>query len=756
MGDKPKIHIFLGAPIISEGALVTEKIRGDFLENWNTINLSCHKGKLCPPPGDSTDVESVDRSQHTTERDHFKRVDSEYCPNLSPVSKQSKRTVQPNEEKGIVGDPHTNDQSHSISRCSLVCKKQSDHSVENEYLDTCFPREGTRTQVERNAYNPGLSVNSEFLSVWVSSQAIFLKRQPNSQLEIDGAVVVSEESSPELYSPQPSQDLNHAGNHIATRNIAYVEDNCQNTKCTDYFSKGQEEGGLVIEARLGGLLCSQSDSFLDAKQPSSTSEPPVLPLRKKFKRSPTSERTVKRIKQSPSVTVMPLKKCVNKGVPYHIFGMVLASGSAIPLAGIVVTDPSGAEMKVLLWRASAFWALTVYPNDAVLITDLTVQEDRWRDEVVLQSKPVSKLLNLGHVSTVHPQQRKPIYLLVVSHAYKHLLSIPSRIPQTPDTIQHARLGKLQQDTLVHALLRVIHSSVLTEMTYNYKGQSVQKVVLTVEQSDGQQGALVLWGTARTWLQRIQRKRDLVWDFRILMVRWGSLTRNLELHTTPWSSCEPLFPDDKRTLEFRSWGCPRQSAKEMDLCTLLSENYSGEVKFRAHIASLRFPGPDADNVRLLVNFGTARWMTADSLSNITFTGCGRCYAELMADSNGIYHLCYPCLPFTGVKQYYRPAELSVTDGERMVLLQVPSSLVQKIFLNIPPEKLLTAVVPSSTVKFAQVVADVCRSLLSNPTDTYSFTLRSHFLLDNNGIPIQQNFVLLDFHSIKKTPKKHSAY
>ncbi|KAG2463035.1 NFKB2 factor, partial [Polypterus senegalus] len=684
MGDKPKIHIFLGAPVISEGALVTEKIGGDFLENWNTINLSCHKGKLCLPAGDSTNVELVDRSQHTTERDHLKQVNIEYCPNLSPVSKQSKRTVQSNEEKGIVSDPHTHDQSDSRSKCSLVCKKQSDHSVENEYLDTCFPREGTRAQVDRNACNPGLSVNSEFLSVWASSQAIFLKRQPNSQLEIDKnsgdiiyqcqvpdvAVAVSEESSPELYSPQPSQDLNQAGNHIATRDIAYVKDNCQNTECTDYFSKGQEEGGLVIEASLGGLLCSQSDSFVDAKQPSSTSKPPALPLRKKFKRSPTSERTVKRIKQPPSVTVMPLKKCVNKGVPYHIFGMVLspchlkevkaksrlASGSAIPLAGIVVTDPSGAEMKVLLWRVSAFWALTVYPGDAVLITDLTVQEDRWRDEVVLQSKPVSKLLNLGHVFTVHPQQLPDFIESTMltelqnyaSKKYKHLLSIPTRIPQTPDTIQHVRLAKLRQDTLVHALLRVIHSSVLT---------------------------------------------DLVWDFRILMVRWGSLTRNLELHTTPWSSCEPLFPDDKRTLEFRSWGCPQQSAKEMDLCTLLSENYSGEVKLRAHIASLCFPGPDAGNVRLLVNFDTARWMTADSLSNITFTGCGRCCAELMADSNGIYRLCYPCLPFTGVKQYYRPAELSVTDGERMVLLQVPSSLVQKIFLNIPPEKLLTAVVKS---------------------------------------------------------------
>ena len=44
------------------------------------------------------------------------------------------------------------------------------------------------------------------------------------------------------------------------------------------------------------------------------------------------------------------------------------AGSSVPLATIVVTDQSGVEVKVLLWRRAAFWALTVFPGDILLIT----------------------------------------------------------------------------------------------------------------------------------------------------------------------------------------------------------------------------------------------------------------------------------------------------------------------------------------------------------------------------------------------------
>lgn len=45
-----------------------------------------------------------------------------------------------------------------------------------------------------------------------------------------------------------------------------------------------------------------------------------------------------------------------------------AAGTFVPLASVVVTDQSGVEMKVLLWRRAALWVLTVYPGDILLIS----------------------------------------------------------------------------------------------------------------------------------------------------------------------------------------------------------------------------------------------------------------------------------------------------------------------------------------------------------------------------------------------------
>lgn len=44
--------------------------------------------------------------------------------------------------------------------------------------------------------------------------------------------------------------------------------------------------------------------------------------------------------------------------------------------------------------------------------------------------------------------------------------------------------------------------------------------------------------------------DHIWDFKYLLVRCSSVSGDFELHTTPWSSCECLFDDDKRAVEFK--------------------------------------------------------------------------------------------------------------------------------------------------------------------------------------------------------------
>lgn len=39
-------------------------------------------------------------------------------------------------------------------------------------------------------------------------------------------------------------------------------------------------------------------------------------------------------------------------------------------------------------------------------------------------------------------------------------------------------------------------------------------------------------------------------------------------------------------------------------------------------------------------------------DVTYTGCARCSVELDTDANEIYTPCYPCLPHTAVRRFYR--------------------------------------------------------------------------------------------------------
>lgn len=45
-----------------------------------------------------------------------------------------------------------------------------------------------------------------------------------------------------------------------------------------------------------------------------------------------------------------------------------------------------------------------------------------------------------------------------------LVSLPPRVPQDPNTVAYARLRTLRPDTLVHALLRITHTEMITGNT----------------------------------------------------------------------------------------------------------------------------------------------------------------------------------------------------------------------------------------------------------------------------------------------------
>ncbi|NXS37719.1 SHLD2 protein, partial [Pomatostomus ruficeps] len=104
-----------------------------------------------------------------------------------------------------------------------------------------------------------------------------------------------------------------------------------------------------------------------------------------------------------------LKNCCCKNQKYNILVTIVhpchikeiqtktkpKSSCKVPVATIVVIDQSEIERKVLLWRSAAFWSLTVFPGDIVLLTDIIAYENLWCGEVMLQSTFTSQLLNLG-------------------------------------------------------------------------------------------------------------------------------------------------------------------------------------------------------------------------------------------------------------------------------------------------------------------------------------------------------------------------
>lgn len=83
--------------------------------------------------------------------------------------------------------------------------------------------------------------------------------------------------------------------------------------------------------------------------------------------------------------------------------------------------------------------------------------------------------------------------------------------------------------------------------------------------------------------------------------------------------------------------------------------SGEVELRAHVNSFHFQDTPASQQapQPVLDGSTPLASILEALSrDITYTGCGRCGTELDTDANGIYCPCYPCLPHTGVRRYYR--------------------------------------------------------------------------------------------------------
>ncbi|XP_012787927.2 shieldin complex subunit 2 [Sorex araneus] len=658
-----------------------------------------------------------------------------------------------------------------------------------------------------------ISTDTEFLSIMTSSQVAFLaqreykrqnsinKRAINLEIESkagDGEIGVTEEKliqpkddlakgceseqtqaySLELFSPVcPETESCHS--HIESD-----KDLKGNTAFQQIFTSEDKlpPNEIYVESCNSGILYSQVNTFHKSSvKRSSTSQDKmclskahskVLQVAKKIKLVSSTEDSTVAVNQRKTYGFKEIKKttlirdCFSKSQKFNCLVMVLSPchvkeitiksgpncGSKVPLATIMVIDQSEIQKKVFLWRTAAFWALTLFLGDIILLTDVTVHEDHWVGETILQSTFTSQLLNLGSYSSVQPEQYSNLVshivlqdlLLYLSSKHSYLRDLPQRQPQRMNRIEFVELEQLQPDILVHAVLRVVDITILTEALYSYRGQKQRKVMLTVEQAQGQHYVLVLWGPGAAWYPQLQRRKDFIWEFKYLYVQRNCILENLELHTTYWSSCECLFDDDVRAITFKAKFQKNEPSlvKMSDLATHLEDKCSGVILIKAQILELAFPVTAAQ--KITVNAHSSLQSIYFSLPNIIYTGCAKCETELEIDENKIYKQCFSCLPLTMKKLYYRSALMTISDEKEKICVHVGSKLIEKILLNIPPDWHNRIIAPSSEVTYGMVVADLFHSLVVGNGTPCIVKVQSLFVLDENSYPLQQDFTLLDFY------------
>nr|XP_035935175.1 shieldin complex subunit 2 isoform X1 [Halichoerus grypus]XP_035935176.1 shieldin complex subunit 2 isoform X1 [Halichoerus grypus]XP_035935178.1 shieldin complex subunit 2 isoform X1 [Halichoerus grypus]XP_035935179.1 shieldin complex subunit 2 isoform X1 [Halichoerus grypus]XP_035935180.1 shieldin complex subunit 2 isoform X1 [Halichoerus grypus]XP_035935181.1 shieldin complex subunit 2 isoform X1 [Halichoerus grypus] len=692
------------------------------------------------------------------------------------------------------------------------CGPAEHHEVQNQGLEffSSDTEDKPRSEAVRKVTDLKISTDTEFLTIMTSSQVAFLSQRKSKGQNFISKGSVSEPKAShreirilEDNLTQPNDDF--AGGCESGQNEAHslelFSPVCPEAKSSDTHMKSdkslEENRGpqalfnfedklppsdVCIESYSSGMLCSQLNTFHKSSVKRSwTSEDKlgrskalskVLQPSKKIKLvsdagDPTAtmdQRNASKFKGIKKTSL--IQNCDSKSQKYNCLVMVLSpchvkeisiksgpnSGSKVPLGTIVVTDQSGIKKKVSLWRAAAFWALIVFPGDIILLTDVTVYEDHWIGETVLQSTFTSQLLNLGSYSSVQSEEYSNIVndvvlrdlLAYVSSKHSYLRDLPQRQPQKMNSIEFVDLEQLQPDVLVHAVLRVIDITVLTEALYSYRGQKQRKVMLTVEQVQGQHYVLVLWGPGAAWYPQLQRKKDYIWEFKYLFVQRNDILESLELHTTFWSSCECLFDDDIRAITFKAKFQKSMPSfvKMSDLATHLEDKRSGVILIKAQILELVIPIPAAQKIAL--NARSSLRSIFSSLPDIVYTGCAKCGLELETDKNKIYKQCYSCLPFTLKKLYYRPAVMTIADGIYKVCIHVGSKLIEKILLNISPDWLNRVIAPPSEITYAMVAADLIHSLVAGGGTPCTVKAQSLFVLDENSCPLQQEFSLLDFY------------
>uniref|UniRef100_G1Q2V2 Shieldin complex subunit 2 n=1 Tax=Myotis lucifugus TaxID=59463 RepID=G1Q2V2_MYOLU len=697
----------------------------------------------------------------------------------------------------------------------MRCIPTEHHGIQNQGLEksSLTTRDKPRSAgAVRKVSDLTASTETEFLSIMTSSQFAFLAQRINKgESSINKGTVNTEveaETSPgeiKIIKDKLIQPDDFVGRYESRQNQAYslelfspvfpetksshihiksdkgLKENVESQELFSFEVK-LPSNEIRIESCRSGILCSQANAF--HKSPTKrnwTSEDKsghlkVLQVSKKTKLvsnagGPTTAKDQRSVSEFKGIKKTSLiKNCDSKSQKYNCLVMVLSpchvkeiniksgpnSGSKVPLATVVVIDQSEIKKKVFLWRTAALWALTVFLGDIILLTDVTVYEDHWVGETVLQSTFTSQLLNLGSYSSVQPEEYSSIVsdvvlqdlLAHVSSKHSYLRDLRLRPPQEVSSVEFVALEQLQPGVLVHALLRVVDVTVLTEAVYSYRGQKQSKVLLTVEQAQGQHYVLILWGCGAAWYPQLQRKKDFLYIGHLFYVfpriKNNATLGNLLLFFQPFIACLCVLSKDKIriiTERARVQESSPEFIRYVDHYTLLEFIKLGVILVKVQILELVFHATTAQQI--VINAHSSLKSIFSSLPNITYTGCAKCGLELETDENKIYKQCFSCLPCTTKKIYYRPALMTIADGLSKVCVHVGSKVMEKILLNISPDWLSRVIAPPSEVTYGLVAADVLHSLLAACGAPCVLKVQSLFVLEENSYPLQQDLSLLDF-------------
>ncbi|XP_066476009.1 shieldin complex subunit 2 isoform X2 [Tiliqua scincoides] len=660
------------------------------------------------------------------------------------------------------------EQDDKLSKSQHSC-----HKLINQYLEIHHPQiTESKTEKPLDVCSSlAISANTEFLGILTSSQVALLSgRHAVDQNEMHNQSMKLREAElddPYKEGKEVAVSLIQLNENDMTANLteincrqdyesslelfdsdSIVKANCPTSQTTHVLEKAGVHTSLshlhgdkssneaYTELWKKGILCSQGDNspkrpracedtlhvanFAVAEQQQSKKArlicSPIYPL-------PQMEQLRISVFENVRKHLSLLKDCYCKDQKYSILVTVLhpchikeihikpgtKMSSKVPLATVVVFDQSEIRQKIMLWRSTAFWSLTVFPGDIVLITDVIIYENRWVGEKMLQSTYTSRLLNLGSFSAINQNEFSHLVdvnilqdlLIYVSSKHNYLQALPKRQPQTLNNIQYVLLDQLKPDTLVHSIVKIVNITELTESTYSYKGEKQRKIILIIEQVKDQHYALVLWGAAAAYSPNLQKKRDHIWEFKYLFAKHNPVSGELELHTTPWTTFECLFEDDRRAVAFKERF--KKSVKSLMRGTSLA----------AHLEE-------------------------------KCSGCAKCGLELQTDENKIYEQCSSCLPSNKVKMFYRPALMTVEDDGCEISVRVVSELMEKMFLNIPADWLNKTIEPSLDTTYGMIVAELCHSLVTDVKASYLLEIKSHFVLDENSYPLEKDFHLLGFH------------